>query len=135
MAKCNVWRTLLADGARQSSGVDATNGDAATGCEPRCQLILRPPVGWICWIPFYNHASRKRICGFIIFCCGASISNMWKCEGYDLASIGGISHDLLIARHSCIKAKLSDGGSDSAKPMAIKNGSVRKHEASSRFLV
>ena len=56
-------------------------------------------------------------------------------EGDNLAGIGGVCHDLLIACHSGVETELGNGGTCGSKAVAVKNGSVRKHKASSRFLV
>ena len=56
-------------------------------------------------------------------------------EGHDLAGIGGVCHDLLIARHGGVETQFSNRSSCGTKAVAVENGSVRKHKASSRFLV
>ena len=103
MTQRNMWRALLPDGAGQASGVDAANSDASTRGQPKCDFLMRPPAGWVCRVPFHHHARRKRICGLVIFRRDTGIADMWEGEGDDLASIGWICHDLLIARHSGVE--------------------------------
>jgi hypothetical protein len=53
-------------------------------------------------------AARGRGGGFDVFGVGADVADMGKREGDDLAGIGRVGHDFLIAGHRGVEADLAD---------------------------
>ena len=54
---------------------------------------------------------------------------MRESESDDLARVGRISHDFLIAGHGGVEAQLRDGLAGGTKPHAVENGSICKGKA------
>ena len=59
---------------------------------------------------------------------GADIADMRKGEGDDLARIGRIGQDLLIAGHGGVEADLADGFAGRAEPGPFEDEAVGEHE-------
>ena len=59
---------------------------------------------------------------------------MGKGEGDDLAGIGGIGHDLLIAGHRGVEDQFRHHLAGCAEALAVKDGSVGKRKAGGRFV-
>ena len=69
--------------------------------------VARKLLGWVTsWRTIA--AQRPGIVGFDILVIGADIADMGEGEGDDLARIGGIGHDLLVAGHRGVEADLAD---------------------------
>src|SRR5207302_9102021 len=71
--------------------------------------------------------------GLDVLVVGANIADMGKGEGDDLAGIGRIGEDLLIAGHRGIEADLADRMAGGAKAKALQQCAVGKDEQRGRF--
>ena len=56
-------------------------------------------------------------------------------EGDDLAGIGGIGEDLLIAGHRGVEADLANGVAFGAEAKTFQHGAVGEHQQRGRFVV
>ena len=122
---------MLADRAGEAAGVNTAHSDAAPCGQPCGQVLLHPPIGGLCWIPFHNHPCRDWIGGLVILGGDACVANMREGEGYDLPSIGGVGHNLLIARHRGVEAQLGNGLACGAKTLAVEHGSISQNKTCS----
>jgi hypothetical protein len=59
---------------------------------------------------------------------------MWKGEGDDLAGIGRVGQNLLIAGHGGVEADLADGAAFGTESPALDDCAVREHEQRGRSL-
>ena len=76
-----------------------------------------------------QHASaRQRHRRFHVLVVDAGIADMGEREGHDLAGVGGVGQDLLVARHRGVEAELSRGPSLDADPLPAEDLSVRQHQ-------
>jgi hypothetical protein len=87
------------------------------------------PVRRLRRVPFHHHALGDRIAGFVILGVHADIADMGEGEGHDLPGIGGVGHDLLVARHRGVEAQLGHAHARRAEPVAVEQGAVGKGEA------
>ena len=71
--------------------------------------------------------------GFDVLVIGADIADMGEGEGDDLAGIGGIGEDFLIAGDGGVEADFSDGIARGADAMPLENGAVFQHQNGRRF--
>ena len=63
-----------------------------------------------------------------VFLVGAHIADMREGEGDDLAGIGRVGQDLLVARHRGVEADLAGRLADGADAEAFENRAVLEHE-------
>ena len=122
----------LTDRAGQAAGVDASDGYAATRRQPVRQMPGGAPVGWLCWIPFDHHARGDRISGFVILRGHACVADVREGESHDLARIGWVGHDLLVAGHRCVETQFRHRLAGCAKSASVKQGSIGHSKAGSR---
>jgi hypothetical protein len=99
-------RALLADRAGQPARVEPADGDPARAPPASPTEVARAPVRRLGRVPFHHHALGHRVGGFVILGVHADIADMGEGEGHDLPGIGGVGHDLLIARHRGVEAQL-----------------------------
>src|SRR6185503_10354302 len=81
----------------------------------------------------FDHAAfdRGRDCEvrcLQIIVIGADIADVREGEGDDLASIGGVGEDLLVAGHGGIKADLAHGFAFCTEALAFNDGAIGKYE-------
>ena len=86
-----------------------------------------------------DHAARARrrrhVHRLDVFVVGADIADMREGEGDELAGIGGIGEDLLIAGHRGVEADLADRMALGAEAKAFQHGAVGQHEECGRLVV
>ena len=63
-----------------------------------------------------------------VFVVHPDIADMREGEGDDLAGIGGVCQDFLIARHGRVEADFTDRLAGGAEPHALDHGAVGKDE-------
>ena len=68
--------------------------------------------------------------GLFIIGMGSVIADLGCCERNNLATVGGIREDFLVARHACVKDDFPDNGRACAKSFAANNSSVFECEDS-----
>jgi hypothetical protein len=76
---------------------------------------------------------RRHVDGLDVFVVGSHIADMWKGEGDDLAGIGRIGEDLLIARHGGVEADLAHGEARGAEAESFQHGAVRQYQERGGF--
>jgi hypothetical protein len=103
--------------------------DAARALQPAHEVARGAPVRRLRRVPFHHHPLGHRIAGFVILGVHADIADMGEGEGHDLPGIGGVGHDLLVARHRGVEAELGHAHARRAEPVAVEQGAVGKREA------
>ncbi len=76
--------------------------------EPGIERLRRAPVRRLGDVGAQHDAARRRRRRLDVVAIGADIADMREGEGDDLAGIGGIGDDLLIAGHAGVEADLAD---------------------------
>ncbi|MGY4482600.1 hypothetical protein ACVWWR_001791 [Bradyrhizobium sp. LM3.2] len=86
-----------------------------------------------------DHAARAGRRGHVhrldVVVVGADVADMRKGEGDELAGIGGIGEDLLVAGHRGVEADLADGLAFGPETKAFEHRAVGKHQQRGRFVV
>ncbi len=127
-----VGHALVADARGQRARVDAAERDDPPRLEPLVELLHRPVVGGVGHIRAQHAAAHARAHGEIgglgVLPVGADVADVGEGEGDDLAGVGGIGQDLLVAGHGGVEAHLAGGGAGGAQPVAGDDGAVRQHQ-------
>ena len=92
-----VRRAAVADQAGQTPRIHTGHGRQVMGFQPGIQMLGRAPIGRIGDIDPHHRTPRRRRDGFHIFRVGAHVADMGEGEGDDLAGVGRIGDDFLIA--------------------------------------
>jgi hypothetical protein len=96
------------------------------------QMPDRPPVGRIGDVGAQHDAARHRVHALDVFQIGADIADVREGEGDDLAGVGRIGDDLLVAGHRGIEADLARLDLGSADALAPEDGAVGQHQRGRR---
>jgi hypothetical protein len=127
-----IRHALVANERGEGAGVDAGNADDAARFQPRIEVAARAIVRGLGDVGLQNRAAcavrRRHVHGFDVFVVYADVSNMRKREGDDLAGIGGVGEDFLIAGHRGVEAHLADFGAGRAKAVTFENRAVSQHQ-------
>ena len=110
---------VVAQVAGQAAGVDATDADQAVIHQPVIEMARGAEVGGLGDIGPEHQPARRRLGRFQVLRVGADVADMGKGEGDDLAGVGGVRKDFLIAGHRCIEADFADAlplGADAVPP-------------------
>ncbi len=136
MGDDGVGHALLANEHRQRARVDAGNGDDAAGGQPLVEMHGGTMVRRIGEVGLENRAYRSGAVGRVqildVLVVGADIADVREGEGDDLAGVGGIGEDLLIAGERGVEADLADGLAGGAEAVAFDDRSVGKHQKRGR---
>jgi hypothetical protein len=132
-----VGHALDADEARERPRVHAAQPDHAACLEPfvevtRCAIVRRRGDGSAENDPARS-GRRGHVDGFDVFLVRPHVADMRECESDDLAGIGGIGENFLIAGHGGIEADLPDRMPDGAKAEAFEHGPIGEHEQCGRL--
>ena len=123
-----VGSAAVADAPCQPARVDAGDGGQAVRAEPVVERARRPPARG-CGDGLAQNASpdrrRRRL---DVFGVGADVTDVGEGEGDDLAGVGGIGEDFLIAGHRGIEADLAHRLADGPGAPAPEYRSVGQHE-------
>ena len=133
--KCHMRRAKLPDRTGQAAGVDATDGNASPRGQPLAQFLNRAPVRALRRHPLDHHTLGHGIAGFVIVRVHTHVADMGKGEGHDLARVGRVGHDLLIARHRGVEAEFRHRCAGCPKALTVENRAIRKGEAGGRCVV
>ena len=117
---------LFADARGERARIDARNRRDIVALQPGIEGREAAPVGGMCRIGAHNKPAHRRIDGLDILVVGADDADMREGETDDLARIGRIAQDFLIARHRGIEADLAHSLRIRAKTMAFEDRSVGK---------
>ena len=127
-----VRHTVFADPRGQSAGVDAGDADDVALLEPGVELFSGAVVRRIGDVGLENDAADARQGGHVhrldVFVIGADIADMGKGEGDDLAGIGGVGEDFLVAGHGRVEADFAGGMADCTDAMALKARAVSQNK-------
>ncbi len=133
-----VGHALLADQRGQRAGVDARQGDDAALLQPLVEVAGGAVVGRVGDIGLEDGAdgagAGDRIEVLDVLVIGADIADMREGEGDDLAGIGRVGEDFLVAGQRRVEADLGDGGTRGAQAAALDDGAVGQHQKGGRLL-
>jgi hypothetical protein len=114
--------------SRDASGVDPGDADQAARLEPAIEMLRCAEVRGLGYRRTQDDAAGIAVGGFDIFGVGADVADMGKGEGDQLAGVGRIGQDLLVAGHGGVEHQLADHGAGRAQPLAEKRRTVGEHE-------
>ena len=134
-----VGHALLADERGQRARVDAGDADDAARLQPLVEVPGGAVVRRIGDVGLEDAAAHARggghVDGLDVLVVDADIADMGEGEGDDLAGIGGVGQDLLIAGHRRVEADLADGRALGAEAMAFDHRAVGEDEEGGRTRV
>ena len=123
--------------AGERAGVDAGEPDDAARLEPVVEVAGRAVIRGLGDRGVQNHAARagrgRHVHGLDVVLVGADIADMREREGDDLAGIGRVGEDLLVAGHGGVEAHLADRMAGGAEAHAFEHGAVGEHEQRGRL--
>jgi hypothetical protein len=127
-----VGHALFADAGGQRAGIDAGDADDVALLEPGVEPFDRPVVRGVGDVGAQHAATdageRGHVDGLDVLVIGADIADMGEGEGDDLAGIGGVGQDLLVAGHGGVEADLAGGVTDGADAAALEARAVREDQ-------
>ncbi len=137
MSNDRIGHAFLPNECGERARIDAGEPDHATALEPLIEMPRRPVIrrrgdGRVQHHPARTGRRREIDC-LDVLVVGADIADMGEGEGDDLAGIGRIGEDLLVAGHRGIEADLADGVAGGAQPKAFQHGAVGKNEQRGRL--
>ena len=132
MSNHRIGHTLIANERRERPRIKTRNADDPARLKPRIEMPRRTKIGGLGNRGMDNHAPHARcrchIQRFNIFVIDADIADMGKSESNDLAGIGRIGQDFLIARHGRVEANLARRDPLCANPEPFEHGAIGEHE-------
>ena len=128
-----IRHTAFANEHRQCARVDAADADDAASAEPAIKALGGPIIRWACYrgvedAPAHAGGSGE-ICRLDVFWVGADIADMRKGEGDDLAGIGRVGQNFLIARDRRVEANLARRFSRCANAIPLNDQSVCENDS------
>ena len=133
MGDDGVGHALFADQRGQRARVDAGNADDAARLQPGVEMFGGAVVGRVGDVGLEHaaaHARRGRQVGrFDVFVIGADIADVREGEGDDLAGIGRVGEDFLIAGHGGVEAHFATALPVAPRPvpsMTVPSASTRR---------
>ncbi len=131
-----VGHAVLADAGGQGAGIDTGDADDVALLEPGIELFGSAVVGWIGDVGLEHDAADAGESGHVhrldVFVVGADIADMGEGEGDDLAGIGGVGQDLLVAGHGGVEAHFAGSVADGTDAAALEAGPVRQDQKCGR---
>ena len=138
MGDDGVGRAIFADPGRQCAGIDAGEAYDAARLQPLVEMLGRAIVRGIGDVGLEDDANGAAPGGggqiLDILVIGADIADMREGEGDDLAEIGGIGENFLIAGQRRVETDLGLDHAGGADALALDHGSIRQHQKGSRRL-
>ena len=132
-----VGHALLADERGQRARVDARHGDDAAPLQPLVEIAACAIVRRAGDVGLEHRADRAVPRGrrqiFVVLVIGADIADMREGEGDDLAGIGRVGEDLLVAGQRRVEADFGDGTSGGAEAATLDDRTVGKHQKGGRL--
>ncbi len=132
MGDHGVRHAVLADPGGQRARVDAAEADDAARLQPLVEMLGGAVVGRLGDIGLEDHADgavaggRRQV--FDVFVVGADIADMREGEGDDLAEIGGVGQDFLIAGECGVEADFGLDLAGRADALAFDHRAVGENE-------
>ena len=99
----------LADGQGQRAGVDVLDCDDAALAEEVGQTPDRLPVAGLAAHVVHDEATQVQVTGLHVPLVDAIVSDLGVGQRDDLAGVGRIAHDLLVADHRGVEDDLAEG--------------------------
>ena len=134
-----VGHAVLADAGGQRAGVDAGDADDVALLQPGIELLGGAVVRRVGDVGAQHAAADARQGGHVhrldVFVVGADIADMREGEGDDLAGVGGIGEDLLVAGHRGVEADLAGRVADRADAVAFEARAVVEDQEGGRRLL
>ncbi len=121
-------RAAVAHAARDLARVDAADARQVVALQPVIERLGVAPVGGLGDVAAQHDAARGRVDALDVLEIGADVADMREGEGDDLAGIGGIGDDLLIAGHRGVEADLADRLACRADALAPKDRAVGQRQ-------
>ena len=118
----------IAEVAGDASRVDPGDPDQAARLEPAIEMLRGAEVRGLGDRRPQHDAAGVAVDGFDVFVVGADVADVRKGERDQLAGIGGIGQDLLIAGHGRVEHQFADDGAGRSQPLAEKRRTVGEHE-------
>ena len=132
MGDHGVGRALVSDDLGQGAGVHPGQTHDAAPLHPVVETGVRAIVGRIGRNVAEDGAPRRGVGPaahlFDVFDIGPHIADVREGEGQDLAHVGRVGQDLLIARHGGVEDHLAQGRSDRPDSDSLKDRAVCKRE-------
>lgn len=128
MAEEPRGRAAIANAPRQPAGIDAGNPDKPLTLEPAVEVRQGPKIRWIRDRRLQHDPARGGVQSFDVVVIGSHVADMGEGERDDLAGVGGIGDDLLVARHGRVEANLSDRRAGAPDAVTPENGTVVQHQ-------
>ena len=137
MGDHRVRRAVLADPGGQRAGVDAAEADDAACLQPGVEMLGGAVVGGIGDVGLEDDADRA-VAGcrrqvFDVLVIGADIADMREGEGDDLAEIGGVGQDLLVAGQRRVEDHFGLHLAGGADALAFDDGAIGQNEQGGWF--
>jgi len=127
-----IRHAVGADETGERARIDTGKRDHSARLEPLVEVAGRAVVGRRGDRGVQHRAARpgrrRHADGFDVLFVGADVADMRKGEGDDLAGIGRIGQDLLVAGHRGVEAHLTHGMAGGAEAEAFQHRSVGEHE-------
>ena len=127
---------LRPDQRGQRPGVDAGEADDAARPQPLVEVAAGAVVRRIGDVGLHDAAAHARrrghVDGLDVLVIDADIADMGKGEGDDLAGIGGVGEDLLVAGHRGVEADLADRLALGANSLTFDHRAVGKDQEGGR---
>ena len=121
--------------AGKPAGVDARQADDLLFLEVFVQRQLAAPVGREFRDLAHDKAGYPALAGLVILEVNAVVADQRVGHGDDLAVVGGVGQDLLIAGHAGVENDLADALPFVADGVALKQGAVRQKQISSFHII
>ena len=118
----------IAQAAGDAPRVDPGDPDQAARLEPAIEMLRGAEVRGLGDRRPQHDAAGVAVGGFDIFGVGADVADVRKGEGDQLAGVGRIGQDLLVAGHGRVEHELADHGAGRSQPLAEKRRAVGEHE-------
>ena len=104
-----LLRARAAEDAHQPAGVDALDAHDAVALEEIGQRFLRAPVGGLLAEAARDEARRLRALGLLVALVDAVVADFADREGDELAGVGRVGEDLLVAGVGGVEDNLAQG--------------------------
>ncbi|MCY1238587.1 hypothetical protein D9M72_513320 [compost metagenome] len=132
MGDDGVGHAVFADPGGQCARVDAAKADDAACLQPGVEVLDGAVVRRLGDVGLEDDADRAVACCrrqvFDVFVIGADIADVREGEGDDLAEIGGVRQDFLIARQRRVEADFRLHLAGRADALAFDHGAVGQNE-------
>ena len=108
----------------ECAGIDALNAEDAVACEVGAERLAGAPIGR----DFAEFADDKRAdvrsAGFVVLGIDSVVSDLRIRHADDLAAVGRIGDDLLVAGHRGVETDFPGGGSGGSERVSFETASV-----------